>query len=210
VTVGLCPTIAESLASGRFDLGLMLQSRAGAPVGTAGEPVPPVGPADVLDLTDVPLVVFCRAEHPLASLTSRPPVPRAWLAPYTVFVTDARGHPVDYCPGKAVRDSFVADGLPGPRLEPTGSVEAVKRNVVADQLALGVLPAYALAEELRTGVVHALSLWPAVPPLRLVAMPCHRLSPMRPVVAELIEVLSTTPGQRPARPNAGRIGRNAP
>jgi DNA-binding transcriptional LysR family regulator len=201
VTVGMCLTITEDLASGRFDLGLMLQTRAGARI-DAGDGDRP--------LADVPLAVFCRPEHPLASPGTGWPVPRAWLAPYPVFVSDARGHPFDLCPGRTVRDYFRNDGLPGPRLEPAGSVEAVKRSVVTDPLALGVLPAYALAEELRARVVSALTLEPGIPPLCLVAMPFQGRSPIHPAVAELIVALSTTLGHRPAPGGAGRRGQAAP
>jgi hypothetical protein len=70
--------------------------------------------------------------------------------------------------------------------------------VVTDPLALVVRPAYALAEEFRAAVVRARSVRPDLPPLRLVAMPYFSRSPIHPAVAELIEVLRTTPDQRPS------------
>jgi DNA-binding transcriptional LysR family regulator len=207
VTVGMCSIVTEELASGRFDLGLMLQTRTGVSVDAGGQTERAGGD---LPLADVPLAVFCRPEHPLASPATGVPVPRAWLAPYTVFVSDARVHPFELCPGRTVRAYFGTDRLPGPHLEPAGSVEAVKRSVVTDSLALGVLPAYALAEELRARVVRPLVLEPDIPPLCLVAMPHHGRSSIHPAVAELIEVLRTTLGHRPELSSAPRTDQKAP
>lgn len=183
VTVGMCPRITEGLATGRFDVGLMLQTARCEPAGRSEEPVQ-VGH---VPLTEVALAVFSGAGHPLAAEAGGSEIPRDRLAPYTIFVSDAKGYFYEL-----LRDFFHADGTSAPRLEPTGSVEAVKRSVVTNPLALGVLPAYALAEELRIGQLHALSLRPGLPRVRLEGRLYRTRPPTHPAVAELIEVLSTT------------------
>jgi DNA-binding transcriptional LysR family regulator len=198
VTVGTCQSITEGIEAGRFDIGLMLQT--GGPASAEASAGPPRW-----RLSDVPLVVFCGKAHPLAAQATAAPVPRDRLAPYTLFVSDARGYFYEF-----IRDFFRGDGLPGPRLEPTGSVEAVKRSVVATGLALGVLPAYALGEELRAGAVHALPVRPAAPPLRLEAMLYRTRSPIHPAVAELMEVLRTSRDQRTARRHPSPADRMTP
>jgi DNA-binding transcriptional LysR family regulator len=189
VTVGMCPSITEGVASGRFDIGLMLQtSRCEA-----------TSPSDEVALTrvrlcEVPLVVFARPEHPIVPEAKGTQVARDRLGPYTVFVSDAKGYFYEL-----LRDYFHADGTLLPRLEPTGSVEAVKRSVTANPMALGVLPAYALEEEFRTGRLCAVSLRPGLPPVLLEARSYRTRSPALPAVAELIEVLRSTLNERSER-----------
>jgi DNA-binding transcriptional LysR family regulator len=186
VTTGMCPTITQGLASGRYDLALMLQCPQAS---VAGEPRAAVTASGSLHLSDVPLVLFCRPEHPLAPRTTGGELPRDRLAPYTVFVSDARGYFFDF-----LRDYFRPEGVPGPRLEPAGSVEAVKHSVASDRLALGVLPAYALAEEVRAGGVRVLPVHPALPTVPLEAKLYRSRPPIHPAVADLLAALRTTLG----------------
>jgi hypothetical protein len=83
---------------------------------------------------------------------------REALAEFPLYLSDAAG---DF--HLLVRRFVEFDGLPAPRLHATGSVESVKRGVLADPRALGMLPAYALIEEIDTGQVVPLSLDPAPP-----------------------------------------------
>src|SRR5215208_5870 len=85
VTVGMCPSITKGLASGRFDVGLMLQTRECAPAALAGASGPAAAPSGGLLLTEVPLVAFSGARHPLLSRAAAAQVPLDRLAPYTVF-----------------------------------------------------------------------------------------------------------------------------
>jgi DNA-binding transcriptional LysR family regulator len=142
--------------------------------------------------TEVPLVVFAAAGHPLTSRATDAHVQRDQLAPYTVFVSDARGHFFDM-----IRTFFRCDGVPGLRLEPAGSMEGVKQSVIADPLGLGVLPGFALDEELRTGRVRALLLQPDLPPLRLEAMLYRGRPPRHPAITALLDALRTTLAQSP-------------
>jgi molybdate transport repressor ModE-like protein len=170
VTVGTCQAVRDGLAQGRFDVGLLL-----AAATSAAAPRLPAA------LAEVRLVLFSGGEHPLAR--SRAAVPRARLAPYRVFASDSSG---DF--HSLLHGFFHADGLPGPRLESSGTIDAVKRSVLTDPLALGVLPGYALAEELRSGRVRAVPVRPSLPQLRLEAGLCGT-RPTGPAAADLVEVL---------------------
>ncbi len=168
VTVATCQAVRDGLAQGRYDVGFLL---AAAEAGEGGLP-----------LADVRLVLFCGAEHPLVP-SGNGPVPRARLAPFRIFMSDSSG---DF--HALLHGFFHADGLPGPRLEASGTIDAVKRSVLADRLALGVLPDYAVAEELRNGRMRALPVRPSLPPLRLAAHLCG-VRPTGPAAADLVRVL---------------------
>jgi DNA-binding transcriptional LysR family regulator len=135
-------------------------------------------------LADVPLVLFSPANHPLASPIGGGPVLREQLANYTVFISDARGYFFDL-----IRAFFSADGVPPPRLEATGSVEAVKQHVLTDGLGIGVLPIYAVAEEVRTSRLSTLLVRPDLPRLRLNAMSYRIRPPAHPAVSALLEAV---------------------
>jgi DNA-binding transcriptional LysR family regulator len=199
VTVGLCESIREGLTSGQFDVGVTLQPDKCA---AGNGPVPQqASSAEPLLLAHVPLVVFAATQHPLALEKANTEVPRERLAPYPIFVADSKGHFYTL-----VRDFFRADGAAGSPLESTGSVESVKRSVMTNPLGLGVLPKYALAEELRAGLVQALMVRPGVPSVRLEAMLYRTRSPMHPAVAELVDVLSTNVGRPTEKDGRGRTG----
>jgi DNA-binding transcriptional LysR family regulator len=189
VTVGMCPSITEGVASGRFDIGLMLQTSRCEATSPSDETAP-----TRVRLCEVPLVVFARPEHPIVPEAEGTQVARDRLGPYTVFVSDAKGYFYEL-----LRDYFHADGTLLPRLEPAGSVEAVKRSVTANPMAFGVLPAYALEEEFRTGRLCAVSLRPGLPPVLLEARSYRTRSPALPAVAELIEVLRSMLNERSER-----------
>ena len=172
VTVATCQAVRDGLAQGRYDIGFLLAAAAGE---------------GGLPLADVRLVLFCGAEHPLAP-PGNGPVPRARLAPFRIFMSDSSG---DF--HALLHGFFHADGLPGPRLEASGTIDAVKRSVLADRLALGVLPDYAVTEELRNGRMRALPVRPSLPPLRLAAHLCG-VRPTGPAAADLVEVLRAVVG----------------
>lgn len=173
VTVATCQAAREGLAQGRYDVGFLL---AAAEAREGGLP-----------LADVRLVLLCGAGHPLAP-PGKVPVPRARLAPFRVFTSDSSG---DF--HTLLHGFFHADGLPGPRLEASGTIDAVKRSVLADRLALGVLPEYAVAEDLRNGRMRALPVRPSLPRLRLAAHLCG-VRPTGPAAAEVVQVLRAVVG----------------
>lgn len=156
VSVETCASVRAGVAGGRCDVGLLLEEADG--VHASG--------ADTIVLTDpTRLVIFSGADHTLARGPNPAPVPRDALAEFPLFIPDAAG---DYF--ELLRRYFTADGLPGPRLQPAGSIEGVRRGVAADRTALGVLPGYALAEDLRAGRVRAIPTIPPPPAMVLVAM----------------------------------------
>jgi len=176
VTVATCQAVRDGLAQGRYDVGFLLATAAVEAGAREGG----------LPLADVRLVLFCGAEHPLAP--GNGPVPRVRLAPFRIFTSDSSG---DF--HALLHGFFHADGLPGPRLEASGTIDAVKRSVLADRLALGVLPDYAVAEELRNGRMRALPVRPGLPPLRLAAHLCG-VRPTGPAAADLVQVLRSVVG----------------
>ena len=216
VTVGMCPRITTGLSTGRYDIGLMLQTPRCPPAiiipGASGGEVDEAGalPAHEV-LSEVQLVLFVGSDHPLTARERGAAVARDRLAPYTLFVSDARGYFFDL-----VRDFFRSDGVPGPRLEPTGSVEAVKHSVLTEPLGLGVLPRYALGAELRAGRLRTLPVRPELPPMRLEAMLYHKRPSAHPAVTALLDavrasVAESLPGAsgQPARTRAPRRGSRA-
>jgi molybdate transport repressor ModE-like protein len=186
VTVGMCPQITSGLSGGRYDVGLMLQTPRCPPAAVSRTVQPAVSEMAPQQecLSEVPLVVFAGPDHPLVSGEKVSVVARDRLAPYTLFVSDARGYFFEL-----VRDFFRSDGTPGPRLEATGSVEAVKHSVTSDPLGLGVLPLYALDAELRAGQLRTVSMRPELPRMRLVAMRYRTQPPAHPAVIALLDEL---------------------
>jgi DNA-binding transcriptional LysR family regulator len=163
VSVATCAGVREGVTGGAFDLGLLLEGL--AVDGSSAH-------ASLASFTDrrvvvasVPLVLFAGASHPLIS--GRPPaaVRRQALAGYTLFVTDGAGDFHD-----VVWRFFNGEGLDGPAIEATGSIEGVKKAVINDVRAIGLLPEYAVADELRAATVARVNLRPAPPTLRLDAL----------------------------------------
>jgi DNA-binding transcriptional LysR family regulator len=183
VTVGMCPRIKDGLSAGRYDVGLLLQSPTCPSTNNAPED-DRSDDARAVVLAEIPLTLFAAAGHPLASRKNVAPLTRAELAPYPIFLTDARGHFFDLIQGV-----FTSGGVPNPRLESTGSVEAVKSSVLTEHLGLGVLPIYAIAQELRAGRLSIIRVQPDVPCMRLEAMSYRSRPPMHPAVAAFLEAV---------------------
>ena len=190
VSVALCPGVRDGVADGEFDVGLLLEAEGAAPPLRAGVERTTVW-------ADVSLEVFAGPAHPLAR--SHPAggghsVRRDVLADYPLFVSDAAG---DF--HALVRRFFEVDGLPGPHMQPTGSIEAVKRGVTADARALGLLPSYAVADELRAGRFVAVPLHPAPPRMRLDAL-VLTARPRHPALDELLAATGRALAARAPRP----------
>jgi DNA-binding transcriptional LysR family regulator len=189
VSVATCPVVRAGVESSRYDLGIWLQEPTRA--GDAHASLP----SHRVLIASVPLTVFAQPSHPLLATrtTPRARVAHAHIArdavlPYRVYLSDAAGDFHDL-----VASWFAADGLGAPRIEATGSIEGVKHNVAADRTALGVLPAYAIAAELRAGTMRALDLRPALPQVRLDAMTVTSRR-MHPAVEELLAELARSHG----------------
>jgi DNA-binding transcriptional LysR family regulator len=98
-------------------------------------------------------------------------------------MSDAAG---DY--HQALRRFFGAAELPQPRTHPLGTVEAVKRGILAGGTALGLLPAHAVKQELAAGALAEVRVRPPLPGLvlRAVLGPGSANSPL---VEELVRSL---------------------
>ena len=98
-------------------------------------------------------------------------------------MSDAAG---DY--HQVLRRHFETAELPPPRTQSLGSVEGVKRGILAGGAALGLLPAHALEQELGEGVLAEVHVKPALPGLVLRAVVAPG-GPSSPVVEDLIDSL---------------------
>ena len=169
VITGVCSEIRESVAAGKCDLGLLLEADAGS--------------ADSAILAKTHLVIFGSPAHPLAKRNPSPD----HLRRHDFYMSDAAG---DY--HQVLRQYFEAAQIPLPRMQVLGTVEGVKRGILAGGDALGLLPTHAVQQELREGVLAQINV---NPPLRGLAMrallsPGHAGSPL---VDDLLQSLRGSP-----------------
>lgn len=165
----VCPEIRESVAAGKSDLGLVLEAETGMGDGSI--------------LSKARLVIFGSPSHPLVQRSASPDE----LRRCEFYLSDAAG---SY--HQMIRQYFEAAQVPLPRTQALGSVEGVKRGILAGGTALGLLPAHALEQELRDGLLVEVSVSPALPGLvlRAVFPPGNATSPM---VEDLIQSLRGLP-----------------
>ncbi len=180
VSVAACPEVREGVASGTFDLGLLLTSANRRPLTKSNSTEAKRSQGEHVIVPLVPLVIFMTPLHPLAQSPKRVSVRRSAVDLFPVLVSDAAG---EY--RSLLERFFREDGLPGPRLESTGSIEGVKAGVLADPRALGILPSYAVAKEVQTGRVVPLDIRPVLPPMHIVALLGSRA--VHPSTGELLD-----------------------
>jgi DNA-binding transcriptional LysR family regulator len=143
VLVASCEGVREGAAGGVFDVGLLLEER--ATDGSASHTITPFAFTDRrVGVPAIPLVLYAGGSHPLMGGRVPAVVNRAALLGYPIFVSDGAGPFHDL-----VRRFFTGDDLDGAAIEATGSIEGVKKAVINDGRAIGLLPAYAVADELR-------------------------------------------------------------
>ena len=169
VLTGSCGEIRERVAAGESDLGLVLE--------------PEAGPKGGAVLARSRLLILGAPTHPL----TRGVAAAEDLGRCDFYMCDAGGN---Y--HQALRLHFEAVGAPAPRMQAMGTIEGVKRGILADGMALGLLPEHAVEVELRDGVLAEVRVDPALPAvaLRAVLAPGARRSP---VVDDLIEALRGSP-----------------
>jgi DNA-binding transcriptional LysR family regulator len=137
VITGACHEIRESVTAGKCDLGLVLEADTGA--------------TDDSILARGRLVIFGAPSHPLASRRVTPDeLPRG-----DIFMSDAGG---DY--HQILRQYFEAAHVPVPRTQALGTLEGVKRGILAGGAALGLLPMHAVAQELEDGTLAEVVMTP--------------------------------------------------
>lgn len=171
VVIGSCPAIRERVAAGQSDLGLVLEAE-----GSHGtEPV----------LARARLLVLGAPGHPLARRSAEPDELRAC----EFYMCDAAG---DY--HQALRQHFDAAEVPAPRMQTMGTIEGVKRGILAGGTALGLLPEHAVEPELRDGVLAEVHTRPALPRVVLRAVRAPGAPPSS-VVDALLASLRGAPGR---------------
>ena len=165
VVTGICAEIRESVASGKSDLGLIIEAESGL--------------TDNSVLAKTRLVVFGSPAHPFARRN-----PSAdQLRTCDFYMSDAAG---DY--HQVLRQYFEAAQTPLPRMQALGTVEGVKRGILAGADALGLLPAHAVEQEIREGVLAQVNVSPSLRGLVMRAL----LSPAKadsPIVDDLLKSL---------------------
>lgn len=165
VATRVCSDIRHDVAAGHSDLGLVLEVDGGQ--------------SDDSVLTRGRLVVLGAPKHPLAGRR----VTAEELRRCDFYMSDAAG---DY--HQALRRHFEAAELPQPRTQALGTVEGVKRGILAGGSALGLLPAHAVKQELDAGALAEVRVSPPLPGLVLRAV----VGPERagsPLVEELVRGL---------------------
>ena len=184
VSIETCATIRERVAAGRCDLGLLLEEDRTTSQTDSQSPIHD-GTVERHDLRrDLQLIIFGGSKHPLTRGGRPRPIGRDALGEFPMFVPDAAGDFHDLLLGY-----FAADGLRGPRLEAAGTIEGVRRGVAGDPSALGVLPHYALTDDLKVGRAYALTVMPSPPRMQLVALLPPQPASRHPAIAELLERL---------------------
>jgi len=165
IVTGVCAEIRASVAAGKSDLGLIIEAEAGQDENSI--------------IARTQLVIFCAPAHPFAN---RAPSPDQ-LQRCDFYMSDAAG---DY--HQVLRQFFETADVPLPRMQALGTVEGVKRGILAGADALGLLPAHAVEQELADGVLAEVHVKPALRGLamRAVLAPGSAESPM---VDDLIAVL---------------------
>lgn len=197
VTVGTCAQVRAAIGAGQCDVGMLLEE----PTATAALEAAARrrnGAVVSVVMPDIPLVLFGQDRQPLVRRSGA--VRRDALAPYSLFLADSSGDFHDL-----VRRYFASDGLPGPQLQSVGSIEGVKRGVEADAFALGLLPEFAVAEDIRAGRVRALALIPPPPRMQLLALLPAAPSDAHPAIPDLVgQICTPAPAAAAYRPrNAG-------
>lgn len=172
VEAALCPDIRAAAASGRPDVGLVLEP---ASMRGAGEEV----------LRTVTLALFGRSGHPLAGRR----VAAGEISKYGLVFSEAAGH---Y--HTVLRSFFEAAGYPLPHFEVAGSVEAVRRSVLAAD-ALGALPAFVVDTDLAEGRAAAVTPVPRLMPLELKLLPDPCQAPRSPMAQALVDALRASDGE---------------
>jgi DNA-binding transcriptional LysR family regulator len=147
VATGSCAEIRERVAAGDCDVGLTLETEGGPAVGEL--------------LARGRLLVVCAPDHALARAVAT--------------ADDLQGCEFQMCDAsgsyhEALRRLFDAGGAPPPRLQAMGTIEGVKRAVLAGGGALGLLPEHAVESEVRSGALVEVHVRPALPALALRAV----------------------------------------
>lgn len=170
VTIGLCEDLRRRVERSELDAAMTVE-RADRP--RHGDLAESFWPAR--------LRLLVAPGHPLAGRT----VTRRDLANHICLLTDPDGA------FNTLLKSWIG-GAGAPKLESAGSVDGVKRGIMRSA-AIGVLPDYAVADELAAGSLVALDMSDPVPPVALcmtTQAPPRGASPLESLVAEISGALT--------------------
>jgi DNA-binding transcriptional LysR family regulator len=179
VSIATCTEIRQGIVGGKFDVGFLLESAEDTANRDRTENA--CGWEDYQVVASaVPLAIFSAPTHPLAR-PERQNLAISDLAGFAVYISDPAGefHAL-------VHRFMLKDGLPAARLHSAGSTGGVKASVIADPDALGILPLYAVADELRGRRFLRLRLSPGPPLMRLIALH-SRVRDRHPGATELVQ-----------------------
>ena len=145
ISIGLCEDLRARVARGELDAALTIEGALARHAGCAVQEIAPM---------HLRFVVSPR--HPFVGRS----VKRWDLQTQTFLLTDHEGA------FNALQRARLGDAKHAPKLDSAGSIDGVKRGVVNGD-AIGVLPDYAALDEVVTGVLVALELDDAPPPISL-------------------------------------------
>jgi DNA-binding transcriptional LysR family regulator len=147
VLPGSCAEIRDRVAAGESDVGLVLESETEAGSGTV--------------LAKARLLILGLPTHSLAGRKAT----ADQLGRCDFYMCDAAG---SY--HQMLRQHFETAEIPAPRMQAMGTIEGVKRGILAGGTALGLLPEHAVEPELRDGVLAEVRVSPALQPVVLRAV----------------------------------------
>jgi molybdate transport repressor ModE-like protein len=160
ITIGLCEDLRRRV--GRFELDAALSIESEAPAAAEeGDRRRTLAPAQ--------LILVVSPQSPLAAA----PVGRAELAGRNFLLADPDG-----AFNRLMRQWFGSDAAAS--FQSAGSIEGVKRGVRSGD-GIGVLPFYAVAEELQSGALSALDVRETLPGIALQLTTHERPSPTSPL-----------------------------
>ena len=171
ISIGLCENLRKRVMRAELDAALTIE---GAGRARDRDGVEEYWPAR--------LQLVVSPHHPLADRIVR----RRDLETRTCLLADPEGAFNDLV------KSWVGTEARAPRLESTGSIDGVKRGVLKSD-AIGVLPDYAVAEELSTGALVALETETPLPPISLcltILNPPPRASPLESLTGKIRDMLT--------------------
>jgi DNA-binding transcriptional LysR family regulator len=178
VCVARAMDIRDGVAGGRCDVGLLLERADSCSRPTRISPARGTTSSRIVD-DDVRLTAFALVPHPLQGR----PVARESMAPFPLFVSEAAFDFREFVQRYTSKRSAVRL-----RIESAGSVEGVKKAVSCEGGALGLLPAFAVIQEIRQGIFAGLDLRPPPPRMRLRALlPQGRQA--HPALGDLLDLL---------------------
>lgn len=166
IVIGLCEDLRRRVAEGELDAALTIEQS------DAGE---------AEELLRVPLRLFASPQNRLADARVTP----GDLAGETLLLSDAEG-----AFDRLVR-GWAGGTVHPPKFESAGSVEGVKRGVLASDM-IGILPQYAVGEELAAGALSPLHCAAPLPfvSLRLTSRePATPASPLAVLIGMTCDVL---------------------